>query len=88
VSDDQIKKEKQAKEQQQEKERREKKLKDAKIIFVVGGPGSGKVMLENLFILNNQFKKNLNQFIKGNSMRKDRREVWLHSFVKWRLAKS
>jgi hypothetical protein len=43
VSDDQIKKDKQAKEQRQEKERREKKLKDAKIIFVVGGPGSGKV---------------------------------------------
>ena len=56
MSDDQIKKEKQTKEQQQEKERREKKLKDAKIIFVVGGPGSGKVMLENL-LLNNLFKK-------------------------------
>jgi len=40
VSDDQINNEK-----QQEKERREKKLKDAKIIFVVGGPGSGKVRL-------------------------------------------
>lgn len=70
MSDDQIRKEKQAKEQQEEKERREKKLKDAKIIFVVGGPGSGKVIV--VYLIKLVQKRIQNKLIIGNSMRENR----------------